>query len=122
MCQFPQIKNGSRGNDFPENKPATLGRLDTSHPHSCLWLQPIAGLHAARGVLYLPQSSEHMGLSTADSNRGGGKRGSKTTGSALFSCGGWENFKCQVNTFKMCMGKKKKKARGDFPRKAGNPP
>lgn len=99
MCQFPKIKNGSRGNGFPENKPATLDRLDTSHPHSCLWLQPIAGLHAARGVLYLPQSKEHMGLSTADSDRGGGKSGKKPLVFALLNYGGHENFKCQVNMY-----------------------
>ena len=51
-----------------------------------------------------------MGLSTADSNRGGGKSGSKTLGCALFSYGGWENFKRQINTFKMCMQKKQKQA------------
>lgn len=37
-----------------------------------------------------------MGLSTADSDRGGGKSGSKTLVFALLNYGGHENFKCQV--------------------------
>lgn len=41
-----------------------------------------------------------MGLSTADSDRGGGKSGSKTLVFALLNYGGHENFKCQVNVYK----------------------
>lgn len=46
-----------------------------------------------------------MGLSTAGSNRGGGKSGSRTPGFALFNYGGRENFTCQGSTFKMCLEK-----------------
>lgn len=109
MCQFPKIKNGSRGKGFPGNKPDSSDRLDTSVAHTCLWLQPVAGLRAAREALSLLQSSEHMSLSTADSNRAGGRCGSKTLWFALLNYGGWENFKCQVNMFKMYMKKSKRR-------------
>lgn len=59
-----------------------------------------------------------MGLSTAGSNRGGGKSGSRTPGFALFNYGGRENFTCQGSTFKMCLEKKTE----IFARKVGNCP